>query len=451
MHLRIRLPRISAIALFATVVAASALAQDRVEQTRQQLEEITDALASAEASRTALQAEIETLSKDRAGLNTKLIATAGEVQASEARISELEDRLEELGIREQDLRQALRERRDVLAHLIAALQRVGRNPPPALLVHPDDALASIRSAIALGAVVPQMRGQAEALVADLSELTQIRASITSDRDALTRQTDSLRRDQARLALLMEIKHKQIEKEQAELARLQEKSERLAENAQSFKDLIGKMEAEIDRFRTVRAQRAEAIASAAEDGGSAINPDQYRSYYASLPKDEPAPENPLVAKSDPNRIAPAIPFAQAKALLPMPARGRILAGYGDEDSLGDVSQGVSIVTRTGAQVVSPSDGWVVYAGPFRSYRQLLIIDAGDGYHVVIAGMDRVNASLGQFVLAGEPVGSMSAEPVRVAASVLSGGKSQPVLYVEFRKDGKAIDPAPWWADKTIASR
>ena len=129
---------------------------------------------------------------------------------------------------------------------------------------------------------------------------------------------------------------------------------------------------------------------------------------------------------------------------MPARGRILAGYGDEDSLGDVSQGVSIVTRTGAQVVSPSDGWVVYAGPFRSYRQLLIIDAGDGYHVVIAGMDRVNASLGQFVLAGEPVGSMSAEPVRVAASVLSGGKSQPVLYVEFRKDGKPVDPAPWWA-------
>jgi septal ring factor EnvC (AmiA/AmiB activator) len=86
--------------------------------------------------------------------------------------------------------------------------------------------------------------------------------------------------------------------------------------------------------------------------------------------------------------------------------------------------------------------VVYAGPFRSYGQLLILNAGGGYHVLLAGMERISVDLGQFVLTGEPVAVMSggsqASPTGVA------GPKQPVLYVEFRKDGAPIDPSPWWA-------
>lgn len=439
---------------FATAIAlgmsfGAPMAQDRVTEKRQELEEITEALATTEATRDALETEIAALAKDRAALNRQLLDTAAAVQDRESQVSALEIRLEDLGVREQDMREALRERREILTYLIAALQRVGRNPPPALLVHPDDALDSIRSALVLGAVVPQMRGQAEALIADLRELSDIRKSINTDKSALTVEAASLLREQARLSLLMETKRQQIELEQIELARLQIRAEQMAANVESFAELIERMEAEIDRFRSVRASRAEAIAAAAEDAGDAPTADQYRSYYESLPPDEPPPENPLVAKSDPNRITPAIPFSDAKGLLPLPARGTVLARFGDENTFGEVARGLSIATREGAQIVAPSDGWVVYSGPFRSYQQLLIIDAGEGYHMVLAGMDRVNVGLGQFVLAGEPVGAMSAEPVRIAASVLTGGKSQPVLYVELRKDGAAIDPTPWWAERSLA--
>jgi septal ring factor EnvC (AmiA/AmiB activator) len=95
------------------------------------------------------------------------------------------------------------------------------------------------------------------------------------------------------------------------------------------------------------------------------------------------------------------------------------------------------------VTSPCDGWVVYAGPFRSYGQLLIINAGGGYHVLLAGMERIDVQLGQFILAGEPVAMMASQRL-ASAGATPVAAAQPVLYVEFRKEGTSIDPAPWWA-------
>ena len=95
---------------------------------------------------------------------------------------------------------------------------------------------------------------------------------------------------------------------------------------------------------------------------------------------------------------------------------------------------------GAQVTAPCDGWVVYAAPYRSYGQLLILNAGGGYHILLAGMERISVDLGQFVLTGEPVAVMGS-----GSQIASGpGSGQPVLYIELRKDGTPIDPSPWWA-------
>ena len=142
------------------------------------------------------------------------------------------------------------------------------------------------------------------------------------------------------------------------------------------------------------------------------------------------------------MAPAIAFASAKGVLPLPVNGVRMREFGAPDKLGGSEKGLSIATRAAAQVTSPCDGWVVYAGPFRSYGQLLILNAGGGYHVLLAGMERISVDLGQFVLTGEPVAVMGAGP-RIAALV-AVGSSQPVLYVEFRKDGTPVDPSPWWA-------
>jgi septal ring factor EnvC (AmiA/AmiB activator) len=124
-------------------------------------------------------------------------------------------------------------------------------------------------------------------------------------------------------------------------------------------------------------------------------------------------------------------------------GETSTGFGAPDSYGGTTRGISITTRQKATVVSPADGWVAFAGPFRSYGRLLIINAGGGYYVLLAGMDQINVDVGQFVLAGEPVAAMGEAPLMsLIGSAIE--KNNPVLYVEFRKDGTSIDPGPWWA-------
>jgi len=303
--------------------------------------------------------------------------------------------------------------------VLAALQRAGRRTPPALLVRPEDALQSLRTAMLLGAVVPELRGRAERLTADLTELVSLRKNIADERDALSRDRDKLKDDQVRLAALVEERQRQqsaIEKGmEAEGAR----AIALSRQVDSLQGLIAKMEQDLK-------SAAKAAATASLQGTPAtIN---------GKPN--------LGALKDPARLSPAIAFASAKGLFAYPVNGTKIRDFGGSDEAGGVQKGISLAARTGAQVTTPCDGWVVYAGPFRSYGQLLILNAGGGYHVLIAGMERISVNIGQFVLTGEPVATMGS--TSQVASILATNASQPVLYVEFRKDGTPIDPGPWWA-------
>ena len=149
--------------------------------------------------------------------------------------------------------------------------------------------------------------------------------------------------------------------------------------------------------------------------------------------------------DPARLAPKIPFPEARGLLPMPVGGRDGArirrsGRGRRHE----PRHLDFATRPRLSSSSPADGWVAFAGPFRSFGRFLIINAGGGYYLLLAGMDQIRVEVGQFVLAGEPVATMGehCRPYGAATGgVETGG---PVLYVEFRKDGGPIDPSPWWA-------
>jgi septal ring factor EnvC (AmiA/AmiB activator) len=154
-----------------------------------------------------------------------------------------------------------------------------------------------------------------------------------------------------------------------------------------------------------------------------------------------PESTRVAFASPDRLKPALPFETAKGTLRLPAQGRRVKSFGDAAPTGSTLKGIALQTRGEARITAPADGWVVYAGEFRSYGQLLIINAGGGYHILLAGMSRIDVSLGQFVLAGEPIAVMgnSAPPSQ------GNDSSRPVLYVEFRKNGRPIDPDPWWAE------
>jgi septal ring factor EnvC (AmiA/AmiB activator) len=122
------------------------------------------------------------------------------------------------------------------------------------------------------------------------------------------------------------------------------------------------------------------------------------------------------------------------------RGERILAFGQQTRSGSKSKGVAFATRDQAQITSPCDGWVVYAGEFRSYDQVLIINAGGGYHLLLAGMAQINMQVGQFVLSGEPVGKMGA--ARPAADG-SANAAPPILYLELRSKERPINPDPWW--------
>ena len=398
---------------------AAAGSPDAIKQREEELEATREQQRKAAELQQKLKADIAAIGQDRSKLNQQLIDIATQVRSVETRIGETEAGLRPLDAREQQVRATLDSRRTEIVEVLAALQRAGRRTPPALLVRPEDALQSLRTAMLLGSVVPELRGRAEKLAADLSELVNVRKRIATERDVLARDRDRLKDDSVRLAALVEERQRKqsaIEKDvEAEGAR----AINLSRQVEGLQGLITKMEQDLK-------SAAKAAATASLQGAPAA----------------PGGKPNLGALKDPARLSPAIAFASARGLFAFPVNGRKIREFGGSDGAGGVEKGISLATKVGAQVTTPCDGWVVYAGPFRSYGQLLILNAGGGYHVLIAGMERISVNIGQFVLTGEPVATMGS--TSQVASILATTASQPVLYVEFRKDGTPIDSGPWWA-------
>ena len=397
----------------------TASSPDAIKQREQELEAARTQQKGAAELQQRLRADVAAIGQDRSKLNAQLIGIAAQVRGIETRIGDAEARLRPLDTREQQIRGSLDSRRAEIVEVLAALQRAGRRAPPALLVRPEDALQSLRTAMLLGSVVPELRARAEQLAGNLSELVALRKTIASERDRLAADRDKLGDDQARLAALVDERQRKqsaVEKDmEAEGAR----AVALSRQVDSLQGLIGKMEQDLKSAAKVAATASLQGAPATLNG-----------------------KPNLGALKDPARLSPAIAFVSAKGLFALPVNGVKIREFGGSDGSGGVEKGISLATRAGAQVTTPCDGWVVYAGPFRSYGQLLILNAGGGYHVLIAGMERISVNIGQFVLTGEPVATMGT--TSQVASILATNASQPVLYIEFRKDGTPIDPGPWWA-------
>ena len=397
---------------------AAAASPDAIKAREQELEAARAQQKSAAELQEKLKADIAAIGQDHSKLNQQLIDIAAQVRAVETRIGDAEARLRSLDDREQQIRGSLDSRRSEIVEVLAALQRAGRRTPPALLVRPEDALASLRTAMLLGSVVPELRTRAEKLAADLGELVTLRKTIAGERDHLAVDRDKLGEDQSRLAALVDERQRQQNAVEKDMETEGARAITLSRQVDTLQGLIAKMEQDLK-------SAAKAAATASLQGAPAAN---------GKPN--------LGALKDPARLSPAIAFASAKGLFALPVNGTKIREFGSSDGAGGVEKGISLATRAGAQVTTPCDGWVVYAGPFRSYGQLLILNAGGGYHVLIAGMERISVNIGQFVLTGEPVATM--RTTSQVPSILATNAGQPVLYIEFRKDGTPIDPSPWWA-------
>jgi septal ring factor EnvC (AmiA/AmiB activator) len=129
---------------------------------------------------------------------------------------------------------------------------------------------------------------------------------------------------------------------------------------------------------------------------------------------------------------AAPVSRASLTRLTPAAGEVVRRFGQTSAAGTAA-GMTIRTRPGAQVLAPSAATISYAGPFRGYGNVLILDVGNDYAVVLTGSSSLLATAGQRVLAGQPVAEMGRD-----------ASSAPELYVEVRRSGQPVDPGRWLA-------
>ena len=407
------------------------LAQENLtkEDAARQLEERKRELERTRQQEQTLSRDLDALAKERATLNEQLIATASRIQASEKKLSEIEERLGQYSEQETMVRGSIEQRRATIAKLLGAMQRIGKEPPPAVVARRDDALEMVRSAMLMASIYPELKFQADSLGDDLKDLVRLTDGIRREQAAERQESAKLEQEQFRIAGLLEEKKSRLARGQTELAQVRDAAKRHASEVTYLGDLLERMTKELAKAKSGFAQYEKEQAELR----------RRQAEQQTAPASKPEKKKRLALLS-PGRIKPGLPFAKTKGTLPRPVQGQLLVSFGDTQRVGGRSQGIWLETRKKAQVISPTDGWIVYAGEFRSYGQLLIIDAGGGYHVLLAGMNRIDVEVGQFVLAGEPVSLMGTS---ASDEGPKSGQGRPVLYVEFRKNSRPINPAPWW--------
>ncbi len=367
----------------------------------------------------ALKAEIDAMEGDNVQQNAALIAAGQRVKLAEIEVADIEERLSDLIVREFEIRGRLDGADAEIANVLAALQRISLNPPPALIVNPDDALGSARGAMLIAAIVPELRQRADTVAADLKTLTDIKAAALVEEENLKANHEVLEEEQLRIATLIAARKQGIAHMSAELDAEEAAAVELAERASTLRELIGAL-----------SERAAAGASTTP----ATDPD--------LP--QLSPEAIEIAFANAARTQPAIPFQLARGYLTQPANGRLAVLYGANDGRGGIAQGQSIITAADAQVLSPADGYVLYRGPYLNYGHIIILNTGDGYTALLAGLDSISVDIGQFVQMGAPIGKMGSRTIGRTVTT-SAGNAQPTLYIELRQNNEPFDPMGWWAD------
>lgn len=414
-------PFAGALCVALTLAAAAPLAAQQAD-----LEKIERELSEDRARAAQLEAEAAALAAEVADLRDKSIAAAKRAQDLESEMTAAEETLEALAAEEAAKAEALAARRAQLGRTLGALQRLALQPPEAALARSERPIDSARAALLLRVAIPELESRAADLRAEIGDLALLRTRITLERDDLAAATAALNIERDRLSALLARKAELQEATEGEREAAAERMAQLAAEAKDLRQLAERLEA--DR-RAQEAQAEEAQAEAAQAAAAAKREAEAAAAAASRQVEEPPAQ---IA-----RLAPPAdlrPFPDAQSSLTMPVRGQVVRLYGQEsETPGTTAKGISIRARTGAQVVAPFDGQIAYAGPFRGYGLILIIDHGGRYHTILAGFDRIDAVVGQWVLAGEPVARMG-QPAG----------DNPELYFELRRTGQAINPLPWLA-------
>ncbi len=404
----------------------------------QELEAIQQQIDQGKIQAGELNRKAEQLAKDVAKLQRQLIQSAADVQAAEEQATGLEDDLEELTAREATRSAELAEKRGQLSRTLVALERLSLRPSQAAFFSDRPAIDEARAARLLTAATQALDLRARQLQSDLAEIQELHEATTAKQEELAASVRNLAKQNVQLGALLETKSKLRDATQQQNAEQRRRQEELASQARDLKDLLDRLAAaaaaEAERQRQAAAAAAEA---AAEEAVAETDPDgadageETESDAVQTAARTPQPDLAIALSTPPPADLRFFPTANAS--LARPARGDIVAKFGERTEAFGEGKGLVFSTRPGAQIVSTFDGQIVFEGPFRSYGQILIIEHRGGYHTVLAGLAHVAVAVGQWLKAGEPVGAMAEAP-----------GVRPQLYVELRRSGTPFDPAPWLA-------
>jgi septal ring factor EnvC (AmiA/AmiB activator) len=382
------------------LLSASNLHAQSSDRSLEQIEAEAQAALAEEARIARERAEVERAIE---ALKTQMSSVSATATALESQVSEIGTRVETLNTDLQTLTAQITTDRTTLTRLVAALQRIEANPPPPIAAGGESAIATARAAALTSTVAGNVKSRSDQLAANLIELQNVRTQLDTERTALQSRQESLtaqRKELSRLAKEKITLSAKLGTEQAAQARL---ATELAEEAETLRELIASLEA---------AAKAEPR----------VKP---RGDLRGLSELEVRPRiKPPVGGYAPRPLPEGLRFADARGQLGLPVLGQIAKTFTSDH------KGLSVLTDRGAQVISPYGGRIEFAGPFKNYERLVILNAGDGYFVVLTGLGETFVGAGEDVRTGEPLGEMPRQ------------STDPELYIEFRKDGRTIDPGPW---------
>lgn len=357
-----------------------------------------------------LQAQATQINLELTSVSREMVKAAKQIQNNEEKLSLME---KQLTVLEKDLSEAqtgFTKEDNHLIKTLAALQNLALKPTESLLVQPLSPVDIIRSAMILRETVPYLEENANRIREKLQDIAAKKNRIEKQIAEISKQKIVLQAEHERMRKLVLRKSKLRNTVEIKSEKTKKNMDKLASQAQDLRDLLGRLE----------QQRREKEAREAER----------RRQEEEQRKQEEKQSDDLI-KSEQGAITNiASGFAKAKGSLPLPARGSIVTRYGEQKVKGVSSKGLTIATRAKAQVISPFDGAVIFAGPFRGYGDMIIVEHDNGYLSLLAGLGSIDVDLGQMLLAGEPVGQMPEK----------GGAE---LYVEIRKNNQPINPAAWF--------
>ena len=370
------------------------------QDTTSELKQVQEELEKQEQHKEESAKKAKQLSKEVLATKKKIVGAARKVREYESSLDQLEQQMRDLEKEQEDLKSKLESKNRQLQKVLAGLQILAQRPTESLFVLPMSPEDTLRSALLLRGTVPAIEASVSEIRKELILLSSVKAAIRAKRSQIKMAYVGLEEKNKQLTDLMEEKsslqtHFMKQSEQAG-----KKARQLADRAKDLVELLSKLEEEKKRQEEQKSLRSIT---------------------------------PIGTRTD-TILADIRAFEKSKGSLPFPVTGKILTKYGEENNSGLHSKGITFSTRKGAQVISPYDGIVLFAGSFKGYGNLLIIEHAEGYHTLLSGMAKMEVLEGQILLAGEPVGIMD-----------TGGS--PNLYMEMRKNGLPINPLPWLSFKS----